>query len=233
MNIKIFADGAFAEDFLKFAGSAVIQGFTTNPSLMKQAGVTNYLDFARIVTSIIKDKPISLEVFSDDIETMYKQACLLSSIADNIYVKIPITNTKGESTGLLVKELSNLGVKVNVTAIMTTDQVSNIIGYLNVDVPSYISVFAGRIANTGVDPVPIMKRCVEILETNNSKSELIWASPRELLNIYQADTIGCHIITITNAILSNMDLIGKDLNEYSLETVKMFYDDAQEAGYII
>jgi len=234
MNIKIFADGARLQDFIKLDSSEVIKGFTTNPSLMKEAGVTSYLEFARVVTAIVKDKPISLEVFSDDFDEMLKQAVILSEIAQNVYVKIPITNTKGQSSGDLLYELTRgYDIKVNVTAIMTTDQVNHIIGYLNPDISSYISVFAGRIANTGINPIPIIQRCVEILEANNSNSELIWASPRELLNIFQADHIGCHIITVTNNILSNLYLIGKDLQEYSLETVKMFYEDALEAGYTL
>lgn len=233
MDIKIFADGVNIEDFIKFSNDSIIQGFTTNPSLMHQAEITNYIEFARVACAIVKDKPISLEVFSDDFFGMKRQAHILNSLGENVYVKIPITNTKGESTCDVVKYLSDMAIKVNVTAIMTTDQVTNIIKYLNVEVPSYISVFAGRIANTGVDPIPIMKRSVEILETNNSKSELIWASPRELLNVFQANDIGCHIITVTNAILSNLYLIGKDLDEYSLETVRMFHKDALSAGYSI
>jgi len=234
MNIKIFADGAKLEDFIELNKSNIVQGFTTNPTLMKEAGITNYLDFARIVTALIKDKPISLEVFSDNFDEMIKQGLLLSELGDNVYVKIPITNTLGESTKDVIYTLSRgYDVKVNITAIMTTDQINNVISYLNPDISSYISVFAGRIANTGIDPVPIMQRALQILTMNNQNCELIWASPRELLNIFQADQIGCHIITITNTILSNMYLIGKDLDEYSLETVKMFYNDAKSAGYVI
>jgi len=233
MNIKIFADGAVLEDFITLDQDDIIKGFTTNPSLMRAAGVPNYMDFARILTRLIKDKPISLEVFANDWTEMERQARILAQLGDNVYVKIPITDTFGDSTEYVVHRLSAEGIKVNVTAIMTTDQVKDIIGFTNVDVPCYISVFAGRIANTGIDPMPIMKRCVEILETNNSNAELIWASPRELLNIYQADEVGCHIITVTNTILSNMYLIGKDLTEYSLETVKMFYDDAEASKYVI
>lgn len=232
MNIKIFADGANIEDFIRLSNNDIIKGFTTNPSLMKASGITNYMDFARIITNIVKDKPISLEVFSNDFDEMFKQALILANLGKNVYVKIPITNTFGDSSCDLIESLTDKDIKVNITAIMTTDQVKDIITYTNPQVPCYISVFAGRIANTGIDPIPIMDRCVQILK-DNENAELIWASPRELLNIYQADKIGCHIITITNTILSNMFLIGKDLDEYSLETVKMFYDDAQEAGYII
>ena len=233
MNIKIFADGANIDEILELNKNDLIKGFTTNPTLMRASGITNYMDFAVTLTSLIKDKPISLEVFSDDFNEMYTQAIKLFKLGSNVYVKIPITNTLGESSGPLIKKLTDFDIKVNVTAIMTLNQVQNIIRYINPEVKSYISVFAGRIANTGVDPVSIMRKSLELLEAEHDNLELIWASTRELLNIYQAEQIGCHIITVTNSILNNMYLIGKNLEEYSLDTVKMFYDDAKASGYVI
>ena len=233
MSIKIFADGANLDEIIELNQNDLIKGFTTNPSLMRASGVTNYMDFAVTLTTLIKDKSISLEVFSDDFNEMYAQAIKLSKLGSNVYVKIPITNTLGESSGPLIKKLTDFDIKVNVTAIMTSSQVQNIIRYINPEVKSYISVFAGRIANTGVDPIPIMMKSLELLEAEHDNLELIWASPREYLNIHQAEQIGCHIITVTNSILNNMYLIDKDLEEYSLDTVKMFYNDAKASGYII
>ena len=232
MNIKIFADGANIDEILELNKNDLIKGFTTNPSLMRASGITNYMDFASTLTSLIKDKPISLEVFADGFDEILRQARVLSQLGDNVYVKIPITNTLGNSTSHIIRVLTNEGIKVNITAIMTSNQVKHIIEYTNPEVPCYISVFAGRIANTGIDPQPIMKQCVGDIPYF-SLAELIWASPRELLNIYQAEEIGCHIITVTNSILNNMYLIGKDLEEYSLDTVKMFYNDAEASGYVI
>jgi transaldolase len=232
LKIKLFADGADFQGMIEMAKQDHISGLTTNPTLMRKAGITNYMTFAKQVLREIKDKPISFEVFSDDLEEMKLQALKIASWQDNVYVKIPITNTKKESTGEVVKFLSNNGVKVNVTALMTLDQVQDTLENLNPNTPSYISVFAGRIADTGVNPMPLMRQCVKTMLTN-STSELIWASPRELLNVFQADEVGCHIITATNDILNKLKIVGKDLEEYSLDTVKMFYTDATAAGYSI
>ena len=208
----------------------LIKGLTTNPSLMRKAGITDYEAFSKEILKTITDKSLSLEVFSDDLEEMKRQALMISEWGDNVYVKIPITNTKGESTIDLVSELSKNGVKVNVTAIMTNEQVKNVVQSLNSEVEAYVSVFAGRIADTGIDPVPVMKESIEITEMR-PKAEVIWASPRELYNIFQADQVGCHIITVTESFLKKLDFVGYDLDQYSLDTVKMFYNDALEAGY--
>lgn len=230
LKIKIFADGADKAGMLEMYQQPFIQGLTTNPTLMKKAGIADYRAFCKDILSIIKDKPLSFEVFSDDFLEMERQAMEIASWGENVYVKIPITNTKKEVCYPLVKKLADRKVKLNVTALMTLDQVENVINNLNPAVPSYVSVFAGRVADTGVDPVPLMKEAVNILRTNQL-SELIWASPRELLNIFQADEIGCQVITVTNDILKKLSLVGYDLNEYSLDTVKMFYKDAVSAGY--
>lgn len=229
-NVKIFADGAEIAGMLEMHANPLISGFTTNPTLMKKAGITDYEAFARDVLALIKDKPISFEVFSDDLSEMEAQAIMISSWGQNVYVKIPVTNTRGESTVGLVKRLSDRGVKLNVTAIMTLEQVKDVLPALENSPGAYVSVFAGRIADTGRDPLPIMRRCMQLL-IDYPKIELIWASPRELLNITQADEIGCHVITVTNDILKKLVTIGKDLNEFSLDTVKMFYNDACSAGY--
>jgi transaldolase len=199
---------------------------------MRKAGITDYVKFAKDVLSEIQSKPISFEVFSDDLDEMKTQGVKIASLGGNVYVKVPITNTQGKSTKDVVRFLVNEGVKVNVTALMTQEQVVEIVEVLNLSVESYVSVFAGRIADTGRDPLPIMKECLAALAFN-TKCELIWASPRELLNVFQADQIGCHIITATNDILKKLDLIDMDLSEYSLDTVKMFYKDATVAGYTI
>ena len=232
LTIKLFADGADLEGMLDMASKPYISGLTTNPTLMRKAGITDYVRFARDVLREIQTKPISFEVFSDDLEEMKIQGVKIASLGKNVYVKVPITNTQGESTRNVVEFLVNEGVKVNVTALMTQEQVLEIVEVLSLSVESYVSVFAGRIADTGRDPVPIMKKCIEILAINK-KCELIWASPRELLNVFQADQIGCHIITATNDILKKLDLIDTNLNEYSLETVKMFFKDATAAGFKI
>lgn len=232
LKVKIFADGADKNAMLEMYKKPFIQGLTTNPTLMNKAGIRDYRDFCKDILLSIKDKPLSFEVFSDDFKEMYRQAIEIASWGDNVYVKIPITNTKKEGCYSLVKELAEQNVKVNVTAMMTLDQVSKVIGVLNPNVPSYISIFAGRIADTGRDPLPIMMSALEIMESN-SKSELIWASPRELLNIFQADEIGCHVITVTSDILKKLSLVGYDLDTYSLDTVKMFYNDAVVAGFRI
>ena len=230
LNIKIFADGAEKTKMLELNSSPLIKGLTTNPTLMKKAGIVNYSEFCNDILNYVKDKPISFEVFSDDFYEMERQALKISSWAKNVYVKIPITNTKREKSEELIKKLSLAGVKLNVTAIMNLDQVENVLSSLSQNIPSYISVFAGRIADTGVDPLPVMKQCLNMMKSNKL-SELIWASPRELLNIFQADEIGCHVITVTPEILSKIKFVGYDLSEFSLDTVKMFYKDSIDAGF--
>ena len=230
LKVKIFADGADKTGMLEMYEKPFVKGLTTNPTLMKKAGITDYRAFCKDILASINDKPLSFEVFSDDFAEMERQALEIASWGDNVYVKIPITNTKQETCYELVKTLSTQKVKLNVTALMTLDQVHNVVASLDPNVPSYVSVFAGRIADTGYDPVPLMMTAVEILKAAPA-AELIWASPRELLNIFQADDIGCHVITVTNDILKKLSLVGYDLNEYSLDTVKMFYADAVAAGY--
>ncbi len=232
LRVKLFADGADLSSMIEMASKSHISGLTTNPTLMRKAGITNYASFAHSALKEIKEKPISFEVFSDNLEEMKVQAEKIASWANNVYVKIPITNTLGESTKPVIKYLTENNVKVNVTALMTLEQVKDVVSVLNPKVESFVSVFAGRIADTGIDPMPIMQRCVEALSINQ-KSELIWASPRELLNVFQADQIGCQIITATNEILAKLELCGRDLTQYSLETVRMFHNDAQTAGYVI
>jgi transaldolase len=232
LKVKIFADGADKAGMLDMASKSFIKGLTTNPTLMRKAGIKSYKDFALEILTEVKDKPISFEVFSDDFDEMERQALEITSWGENVYVKIPVMNTKQEPAYDLVSKLSNQGVKLNVTALMTNTQVKNVAERLNMSIPSYISVFAGRVADTGIDPVPQMKAAVDIIKMN-PKIELIWASPRELLNIFQADEIGCQIITVTNDVLKKLDLVGKNLEEYSLDTVKMFYNDAKSAGYSI
>lgn len=230
LRVKIFADGADKAGMLDMHANPYIKGLTTNPSLMRKAGVANYRSFARDILSEIKDKPICFEVLADDFAEMERQALEIAGWADNVYVKIPITNTKRETCRALVGRLADRQVKLNVTAVMTLAQVKEILAALNPATASYVSVFAGRIADTGIDPLPLMREAVELLKVN-AKSELVWASSRELFNIIQANDIGCHVITVTNDILKKLSLIGYDLSEYSLDTVKMFYDDARGAGF--
>jgi transaldolase len=232
LDVKIFADGADKAGILEMYGKPYIKGFTTNPTLMRKVGITDYKAFAKDILKEIKDLPISFEVFSDDFNDMERQAMEIASWGDNVYVKIPVTNTKQENCYTLVKKLSAQKVKLNITALMTLQQVRNVVFYLYTKVPSCVSVFAGRIADTGYDPLSLMAAAVEILKIAPA-SELIWASPRELLNIFQADDIGCQIITVTNDILKKLSLVGYDLDEYSLDTVKMFYNDAVKAGFSI
>ena len=232
LKVKIFADGAEKAGMLEMYAKPYIKGFTTNPTLMHKVGLTDYRAFARDIVSVIPDRPISFEVFSDEFDEMERQAREIATWGDNVYVKIPVTNTRREPAYDLVRRLANEGVKLNITAIMTIDQVRNVVDAVKDGAPSCVSVFAGRIADTGRDPVPIMTECVDIL-TAAPQSELIWASPRELLNIIQADAIGCHIITVTNDILKKLPLIGKDLGDYSLDTVKMFFDDGRKAGFTL
>lgn len=232
LNVKIFADGADKAGMLEMYSKPYIKGFTTNPTLMRKAGISDYRTFAKDILSAIKDRPISFEVFSDEFAEMERQALEIAGWGDNVYVKIPVTNTKRESSAGLIKNLVKRKVKLNVTALMTLSQVKEVVDSLNPQVPSYVSVFAGRIADTGYDPVPLMAAAVEILKPNQ-KAELIWASPRELLNIFQANTIGCHVITVTNDILKKLSLVGYSLENYSLDTVKMFFNDASAAGFTL
>jgi transaldolase len=232
LKVKLFADGADLAGMKEMAANAMIKGFTTNPTLMRKAGVTDYKAFALEVLKAIPDRPVSFEVFADDFAEMERQALEIASWGANVNVKIPVTNTKGEFCGPLVERLSRAGVKLNVTALLTLDQVRRVTERLHADTPAIISVFAGRIADTGRDPVPIMAESVKVMRAR-PKAELIWASPRELLNIFQADAIGCHIITATNDILKKLALVGKDLDRYSLETVEMFHKDAVAAGFDI
>jgi len=230
LTVKIFADGADKAGMLEMYAKPYIKGFTTNPTLMHKAGLTDYRAFAHDILEAIPDRPISFEVFSDEFADMERQAREIATWGENVYVKIPVTNTRRAPSYDLVRRLANDGIKVNVTAIMTIDQVQNVVAALKDGAPSCVSVFAGRIADTGRDPVPIMTECVSILRAA-PRAELIWASPRELLNIIQADDIGCHIITVTNDILKKLVLVDKDLGDYSLDTVKMFYEDGRKAGF--
>ena len=232
LAVKIFADGADLAGIKNLAANPVIKGFTTNPSLMRKAKVVDYAGFARDVLAAVTDRPISFEVFADEIPAMEAQALEIASWGPNVNVKIPVTNTKGMSTAPLVGRLSERGVQVNVTAVFTLDQVAEITDVLDPDTPAIISVFAGRIADTGIDPMPIMKSSAEIMK-KKPKAELLWASPRELLNIFQADEVGCHIITVGHDLLAKFSNIGKDHTAFSLETVEMFYRDATAAGFTI
>lgn len=228
--MKVFADGADMAGIAEMAADPFIQGFTTNPTLMRKAGVQDYAAFAREVLAVVTDRPISFEVFSDDAAEMERQALLIAEWADNVYVKIPVTDTSGTSTAPLLRRLHAAGVKVNVTGLLTLAQVEHVAEAMAGSVPGCVSVFAGRIADTGTDPVPVMERARRILGAHPNL-ELIWASPREVLNIVQADQIGCDIITVTNDLLKKLSLLGKDHGEFSRETVEMFHDDARAAGY--
>ena len=232
LKIKIFADGADLNGIKRMYANPLVKGFTTNPTLMRKAGVDSYEIFARRVLAAVPDRPISFEVFVDDLPAMVQQAKVIASWGPNVNVKIPVMNTRKEFTGSVIEELSQAGVAVNVTAVMTLDQVRKITKCLAPQTDAIVSVFAGRIADTGRDPLPHMAEAVQILK-ERSKAELIWASPRELLNIFQADSIGCHIITVTNDLLAKLSLVEKDLDSYSHETVEMFYKDAVAAGYSI
>jgi transaldolase len=232
LKVKVFADGADLQGMLDMYAKPWIQGFTTNPTLMRKAGISDYAAFAKQVLAAIPDRPISFEVFSDEFSEMERQALEIARWGTNVYVKIPISNTRAESSADLCRELAGRGLKLNVTALLTLDQVRTIAESLKGGPPAYVSVFAGRIADTGVDPVPLMRTALEILAPH-SNIELIWASPRELLNIVQAHCIGCHIITVTNDLLAKLSLLGKNLESYSLDTVKMFHRDAQVSGFSI
>jgi len=232
LRIKIFADGADLDSILEMHANPLIQGFTTNPTLMRNAGVKDYEAFGRTLLSKVTDRPVSLEVFADEFDEMESQAEEIASWGKNVNVKIPITNTRGESATQLIDTLSKKGVVLNITAIMTVAQVEEVAEALDPETKAIVSVFAGRVADTGLDPVPHMKACLHSLMCR-PKAELLWASPREMLNIFQADQIGCHIITVTNDLLAKLSLVGKDLDEYSRETVEMFYRDAVSSGYTI
>jgi transaldolase len=232
LTIKLFADGADIDRMRVLAQQDWVAGFTTNPTLMNKAGVHDYRAFAREVLSFVTDRPISFEVFADDFAAMESQAHTIAGWADNVYVKIPITNTQGASAAPLIEKLSRDGVRLNITAIFTLDQVRSVEGSLDANTPAIVSVFAGRIADAGYDPVPVMRESATIL-AGKPQAELLWASPREVLNVVQAQESGCHIITATPDILAKLKSLGRDLDQFSLETVKMFYDDAQAAGFTI
>jgi transaldolase len=229
-SIKIFADGADLAGITSLYALPYIRGFTTNPTLMRAAGIDDYEDFAVRLLAVVPDLPISFEVFSDDHDEMEKQARRIAAWGDNVFVKIPVTDTHGTSTGETQRRLADDGVKINVTALMTSGQVEQVAHHLNRDVPAFVSVFAGRVADTGRDPIPIMEASLAILR-EQPQAELIWASPREVLNIVQAAAIGCDIITVTHDLLKKLPTLGKDLEQFSLETVQMFRDDAEAAGY--
>ena len=230
LKVKIFADGADKAGMLDMYKNPHVKGFTTNPSLMRKAGVTDYEAAARDIAKAIPDRSISFEVFADDFGEMERQARRITTWGKHVSVKIPVTNTKRESALPLVRKLSQEGIALNVTALFTLEQVQGVVDAAKGGAPCFVSVFAGRIADTGIDPVPIMAESVNRLRAAPN-TELIWASPRELLNIFQADEIGCQVITVTNDIIKKLSLVGKDQNEYSLETVKMFYEDGKAAGY--
>lgn len=232
MKVRIFADGAELAGIREMAAVPWIKGFTTNPTLMRKAGISDYKAFALEVLAVVPDRPISFEVFSDDFAEMEAQALEIASWGRNVNVKIPVTNTRREFAGPLISRLSQAGVALNITAVMTVAQVRAIVDALRGEAPAFISVFAGRIADTGRDPLPIMRASRDVLRTR-PHTELIWASPRELLNVFQADEMGCDVITVTNDILKKLSLAGKDLDEFSLETVQMFRDDAVKAGFQI
>jgi len=232
LRIHVFADGAELAGIADMARNPQIKGFTTNPTLMRKAGIQDYRAFAKDVLAIVPDRPVSFEVFSDDFDEMERQAMEIASWGGNVNVKIPVTNTRGESAAGLLKRLSRAGVTLNVTALMTNEQVAQVVGALEGTAPAFVSVFAGRVADTGRAPMPLMTRAVAQCEARPG-TKLIWASPRELLNIFQADAIGCHVITVTNDVLKKLDGVGRDLTQFSLETVEMFRRDAVAAGFTI
>jgi transaldolase len=230
LKVRIFADGADKAAMLEMYRKPFVKGFTTNPTLMRKAGISDYEAFAKDIIAAIPDRSISFEVFADDFAEMERQARRIAPWGKNISVKIPITNTKHESSIPLVRKLSQDGIPLNVTAMFTLKQVEDVVNAVRDGAPCFVSIFAGRIADTGVDPVPVMAEAVKMLRAAPN-AELIWASPRELLNVFQADDIGCHVITVTNDIIKKLSLVGKNMDEYSLETVKMFYEDGKAAGY--
>jgi len=232
LKIKIFADGADFDGIVAMTKNPLVSGFTTNPTLMRKAGISDYEAFARKLLRVVTDHPISFEVFADDFASMVAQGRIIASWGHNVNVKVPVTNTKGDFAGSVIRTLSGEGVTLNVTAVMTVEQVRAVAEALNPSAPAIVSVFAGRIADTGRDPVPHMRACKQAL-ASRPKAELLWASPRELLNIFQADEIGCDIITVTNDVIEKLRLVGKDLVEYSRETVQMFHRDAVAAAFSI
>jgi transaldolase len=232
LKAKIFADGADFDAILALAKKPWIKGFTTNPTLMRKAGVTDYEAYARKLVAAVPDRPISFEVFADDFNGMIAQGRVIAALGKNVNVKIPVTTTSGAFTGPVIRALAEAGVVLNVTALFTAEQAQNVAECLLPNVPAIVSVFAGRIADTGRAPIPVMQACLAKLK-DRPKAELLWASPRELLNIFEADAIGCHIITVSHDVLGKIGLVGKDLNEYSLETVKMFYNDATASNFQI
>ena len=232
LNIKIYSDGADAEEIIRMDTENFVDGFTTNPTLMKTSGITDYLAFAKEVLLAVKEKSISFEVFSDELDDMYRQAIILKDLGENVWVKVPVSNTKGEYTYPLIKKLSNEGVKLNITAIFTKEQIKQVYSSLNPGVNSIISIFAGRIANAGVDPEETMQYATD-LASGDENIETLWASSREVFNIIQAERCGTDIITLTPGLINGMKDLGKDLDQYSLETVKMFYADAEKSGFTL
>jgi transaldolase len=232
LRVKLFADGADLQVIRQMAANPLIKGFTTNPTLMRKAGIVDYTAFARAALALVPDRPISFEAFSDDFDEMAAQALEIASWGPSVFVKIPVTNTRGEFAGPLISHLTAMKVQVNVTAVMTTGQVADVARHLRRDVASFVSIFAGRIADTGRDPMPIVAAALRLLESVPA-AQVIWASPRELLNVFQADQVGCHVITATSDVLNKLPLVGKDLTEFSLETVRMFRNDAVAAAYDI
>jgi transaldolase len=230
LRVQIFADGADLESIVALSRQPFVKGFTTNPTLMRKAGVADYRAFAKAVLAAVPDRPISFEVFADDFAEMERQAREIATWGESVFVKIPVSDTRGESAAPLIRRLSGDGVKLNVTALLTLEQVETVSAALGDGAPSFISVFAGRLADTGRDPLPVLSRALEVMR-GAPRQQLIWASPRELLNILQADAIGCHVITVTSELLQKLPLVGKDPLQFSLETVRMFHDDARKAGY--
>ncbi|NCD32458.1 MAG: transaldolase [Spartobacteria bacterium] len=233
LKVKIYSDGADIDSILEAQRSGIVKGFTTNPTLMARSGVVHYLNFAQEVLSRVKALPVSFEVFSDDLGGMKEQALVLADLADNVYVKIPVTNTRRESTASVVRELSARGVKLNVTAIFSLRQVKEVVDALATNTPAVVSIFAGRIADTGMDPLPLMKEAQAVIKAKRPLAELLWASPREVFNIIQADQMGCDIITVTPELLGKAGNLGRELEDFSLDTVKMFYQDACKSGFTI
>lgn len=232
LTVKVFLDGASLDQIQAQQNNPFIQGYTTNPTLMRKLGVEDPEQYGREVVELSNGKPVSFEVFADDMETMEAQARVIASWGSTVYVKIPVTNTKGESSCDIIRRLSHDGVQINVTAILTLKQVADVLAALDRETPSIVSIFAGRVADTGIDPEPVMREALEMMK-HRPNTELLWASPRELFNVVQADRIGCHIITLTQGVVDKLPLLGKDLDDLSLETVKMFYRDAQASGYSI